>query len=346
MGEPRRPRLGVCLLALGLSSLAAAYTYEPGPVPKSTRAPCPGRYCGRGPLNETHVGSCGRCERGWRVENNTHSLCRRCRDAPDTYDWLFLAFHAGFVLALHWSSVDRSAMRRSFTAGVLALHLLALLEVALAALATLLLFEPVGSLEVASCRTERLSDWYSYFHNPQPNYGETLYCTQEVVYPLYTMVFVFHGLCAAFMMLLRPCLTPKLMGGPGGGARRRGRSAIYAALYFLPCLALLHAIFGGLIYMAYPYIALVLSLISSATHFAYKLDQTACSLITECFSDCRNFVILLGHWVMHAFGILAITQVRNPLQDLCLLLLVPLPSIFYVTTVRFTDPMNFSGDIN
>jgi hypothetical protein len=73
------------------------------------------------------------------------------------------------------SSINRS---------LIALHVSALLESVMAAVLTLLLVEPYGSLRVRSCPVNKLSDWYSMLLNPQPNYSKTLYCTQEIVYPL------------------------------------------------------------------------------------------------------------------------------------------------------------------
>lgn len=64
------------------------------------------------------------------------------------------------------------------------LHLSALVEISCASVLTLLLSEPQGSLNVRSCKAKRLSDWYTLLHNPNPNYEETLHCTQEAVYPL------------------------------------------------------------------------------------------------------------------------------------------------------------------
>ncbi len=269
---------------------AYSYSYVRGPVPSSPegRWPCPGDYCGRMPINSTMLGECGRCERGWRVHDNVRSECRLCADSPGLYDWLFLAFHALSVLVLHWTAVDVATRRRSLTPEVLALHACALAEVSAAAIFTLLLYDPVGSLSLRSCAVRRLSDWYSFLHNPTPNYEETLYCTQEVVYPLYTMVFTFYALCALLMLLVRPCLSSRF------GPRRRGRSSVYAALYFLPALSVAHACLGGLVYMSYPHIVLVLSLISCAAHFAYKLDQSARALLLGCVKDSRNLVILIG----------------------------------------------------
>jgi hypothetical protein len=83
------------------------------------------------------------------------------------------------------------------------------------------------------------------------------------------------------MLLIRPFLASKFLPG-------RGRSAVYAALYFLPILSVIHAVGGGLVYASYPYIVLILSVISSATHFAYKLDQSAKSLFLGCFKETRQ----------------------------------------------------------
>lgn len=74
----------------------------------------------------------------------------------------------------------------SFRCGrsLIPLHVSALLESVVAAILTLLLVEPYGSLRVRSCPVTKLSDWYSMLLNPQPNYAQKLYCTQEIVYPL------------------------------------------------------------------------------------------------------------------------------------------------------------------
>lgn len=323
---------GLLLLAAGICE---AYSYTKGPVRKGIVAPCPGLYCGRVDLNETHNSECGQCWRGWKVNNNTHSLCEQCLESPSMYDWCFLAFHVIFVIVLHMMAIDYR--RRSLSKEVLALHLCALIEVTVAAILTVVINEPLGKLELISCEVNQLSDWYSFFHNPNPNYEETLHCTQEVVYPLYTMIFMFYAICGLLMLLVRPCLVAKVY-------PRHGRNSIYAALYFLPILSLIHALCGGLVYMSYPYIVFVLSIVSSASHFAFKLDQSAKSLITGCFKDERDFLVLVGHWLLHAFGILAITQLTNPTVHLSLLTLVPVPALFYVATARFTDPNNFGGE--
>ena len=105
--------------------------------------------------------------------------------------------------------------------------------------------EPFGEMSLASCKVKLLQDWYTFFQvclfskrrikeildsnikhklysiifnytlfigqNPNPNYEETLHCTQEAVYPLYTMIFIFYALCGILMLLVRPLLSSKVM---------------------------------------------------------------------------------------------------------------------------------------
>lgn len=63
-------------------------------------------------------------------------------------------------------------------------------------------------------------------------------------------------------------------------------------------------------------------------------------LLKGCVRDVRNLVILLGHWGLHAYGIIAITQLKEGVLHGSLCALVPLPALFYILTSRFTDPTN------
>ncbi|CAL4227871.1 unnamed protein product, partial [Meganyctiphanes norvegica] len=294
---------------------------------------CPGRYCGRTKLANDSYSACGACERGKR--RGSTSECVQCDDQPSFYDWLYLGFMALLPLTFHLACIDAAAKRRTFTKEVVTLYGSAILEVAAAAIVTLLITEPVGSLEIRSCEVRSIADWYPLLHNPNPNYEGSLHCTQEAVYPLYSMVFVFYTLCLLVMLLIRPALTSKLLPG-------RGKSAIYSALYFLPALIVAHALCGGLVYYSFPYMVIILSVISNAAHFAFQLDQSVRGLVRGCIGDVRNLVILFGHWCLHAYGIVAITQLKDPLLHGSLCSLVPLPAIFYILTSRFTDPNNMS----
>ena len=49
----------------------------------------------------------------------------------------------------------------------------------------------------------------------------------------------------------------------------------------------------------------------------------------------RSMICPLGHWALHAYGILAITEVRQFSIHLSLLTLVPLPALFCILTAKF-----------
>lgn len=57
-------------------------------------------------------------------------------------------------------------------------------------------------------------------------------------------------------------------------------------------------------------------------------------------------MILLGHWGLHAYGIIAITQLKEGVLHGSLCALVPLPALFYILTSRFTDPSNIGWAAN
>jgi len=67
---------------------------------------------------------------------------------------------------------------------VLLLHVSATLECVISAVCALVLIKPHGSLSVTSCPVTQLADWYTLIQNPSPDYINTIYCTQEAVYPL------------------------------------------------------------------------------------------------------------------------------------------------------------------
>ncbi|EFN88681.1 JNK1/MAPK8-associated membrane protein [Harpegnathos saltator] len=295
----------------------------------NTLARCPGIYCGRELLPDGNWSECGACPRGFRV--NASSACVPCDDAPIFYDWLYLGFMALLVLVLHWFCIDKVSKRRNIPKEVIALHLSALLEILLASLIALQLTDPIGTFTIKSCSAKRLSDWYTLLHNPSPNYEATLHCTQEAVYPLYTVVFIFYALGIILMLLIRPLIAKKFL-------PKQGKLSIYAALYFYPILALLHAVGGGLIYYSFPYITIILSVLSNAAHFAFKLNQRMKSLLLSSVSDIKNVIVILGHWLLHAYGVMAIATLRGINIHPAMLALVPLPALFYIITARFTDP--------
>lgn len=237
------------------------------------------------------------------------------------------------------------------------MHLSATIEVALAALTLLIsLSDTQGYLWIRSCNVQQLSDWYTVFWNPIPEYKETLRCSQEAVYPLYSMVFMFFGLALIFLLIIRPLMARKVSDKNAG-------KTIYLTMYALPALSLIHAILGGIICKCdcffhdlcpnglslplsfshhpdylFPFMTIVGSLLSLAVHLSCRLDQRMSFLFWNSIKDVRSLTILLGHWLLHIFGIVSLTKLRDPFRDLLFITLIPIPTVFYFVTSRFTDP--------
>ncbi|XP_059375997.1 JNK1/MAPK8-associated membrane protein [Carassius carassius] len=288
---------------------------------------CPGLYCGRTLINDSAEGECGVCPRGQRT--NYQKICEECSGSPELYDWLYLGFMAMLPLVLHWFFIEWYSGKKSSSA--LFQHITALFECTAAAIVTLLLSDPVGSLYIRSCKVKMLSDWYTMLYNPSPDYVTTLHCTQEAVFPLYTIVLIYYAFCLVLMMLLRPLLVKKIACGLGKTDRFR---SIYAALYFFPILTVLQAVGGGLLYYAFPYIILVLSLVTLAVYMSASEIQSFKNLVAKK----KRLVVLFSHWLLHAYGIISISRLDKLGQDLPLLALVPGPALFYLLTARFTEP--------
>lgn len=315
-------------------SYGSKYMYDPlQPIPEfaTNASTCPGLYCGRVALpNDTNeegeqyrYSSCGPCPRGQFSDHI--SICKPCKDIPSLYDWLYLGFMVIISLTLHFFSIDY--FFKGSHKSVILLHISAFVECSLASLLSLIVVSPIGQLWLYSCGVTQLSDWYTMMKNPKPNYTTTLHCTQEAVYPLYTLVFLTYTFQLVFMMLLRPLISVKL-------CKNQGRNSIYAALYFLPVLVVLHAIFAGLLYYSYPHIVIIVSLVTHAVHFSRTEIKTPKQLI----SKKRDVIILLAHWLIHGYGIIAITQLKNPAVHASLLTLVPMPALFYLATAELTEP--------
>ncbi|XP_030069802.1 JNK1/MAPK8-associated membrane protein isoform X1 [Microcaecilia unicolor] len=292
---------------------------------------CIGHYCGKPvvALNGTTeiYGECGVCPRGQRA--NAAKICQTCTESPELYDWLYLGFMAMLPLILHWFFIEWYSGKKSSSA--LFQHATALFECSAAAIVTLLVSDPMGVLHIQSCRVEMLSDWYTMLYNPSPDYVTTLHCTQEAVYPLYTIVFIYYAFCLVLMMLLRPLLVKKIACGLGKSDRFK---SIYAALYFFPILTLLQAVGGGLLYYAFPYIILVLSLVTLAVYMSASEIESFKDLLVRK----KRLIVLFSHWLLHAYGIISISRVEKLERDLPLLALVPTPALFYLLTAKFTEP--------
>ena len=103
------------------------------------------------------------------------------------------------------------------------------------------LFEMICSLS-EFWQESILANFVSFVHNETAEifHDETFYVFFSLSLYRYTLVFLTYTFQLVFMMLLRPLISVKL-------CKNQGRNSIYAALYFLPVLVVLHAIFAGLL---------------------------------------------------------------------------------------------------
>ncbi|XP_003739597.1 JNK1/MAPK8-associated membrane protein [Galendromus occidentalis] len=291
---------------------------------------CPGMYCGRVRFADSgNFSDCGACPRGFRVEA---SVCEECVSSPEVYDWLYLGFMVLVSVYAQGWIIDRAPRVIKYRA--LVLQVCCLLENLLAAVLSLLSVPPTGSLLLTTCPVKRLSDWYTLLHNPSPYYKQTLHCSQEAVYPFYSIVFVFLGYSLVLLVLIRGFLLPRMFSSFSIEAIRK---TIYLTLYAIPIIAVGHAIFAGLFYYTFSYLVILLSVFSVACHMAARPNQTARKLISDSL-ELRNLVIIVSHWLIHGFGLIASLINDYGLDSFYSLLLIPLPTAFYVYTARYTDP--------
>lgn len=210
----------------------------------------------------------------------------------------------------------------------------------MASILAVLSFKPYGTLTLTTCQATSVSDWYSILHNPTPYYRETLHCSQEAVYPLYSIIFVFLGYSLIFLLLFRGVATSQLRHLVQAGARK----TIYLTLYGIPIIAVLHAVFAGLLYYSFPYMVIVSSVVSIASHLASRKSQRLHRLCRDSVSDPRNVVIILSHWFVHSYGLIAATVPEYGIWSFWSLLAMPLPTLFYIATSKFTDPEKLHSD--
>eukprot|EP00117_Sycon_ciliatum_P005019 scpid86247/ scgid2024/ JNK1/MAPK8-associated membrane protein; JNK1-associated membrane protein; Medulloblastoma antigen MU-MB-50.4 homolog len=223
---------------------------------------CPGRYCGRTALPDNTSSNCGSCPRGSRALD--HLLCKECTEPLTAYQWLYLLFMVVIVLAFNFARISQHHHDED---GQLLLHLSNFLEVSVAAILTLLSYAPQGHVKLQTCGVRQVSDWYPIFYNPSPDFTNTIYCTSEVVYPLYSIFFVFCGYYLLLLVPTRSILVLRVQ-------KASNLESLYDTMFFLPVWALCHAVCAGLIYYAHPYLTLVAVFITSASYFAFTLVST------------------------------------------------------------------------
>ena len=289
---------------------------------------CPGLYCGRitlSSLNQSVTYSdCGACPRGYKSDGY---ICRKCTSDLSLYDWLYLGFMVFLIPVMNCHFINFFEPKKRLI-GIL--HLTAVIEAFVSAFVALLVMEPIGKLSLKTCKVASVKDWYTVFFNPKPDYVHVIQCTQEAVYPLFTIVFVYHANCLLLSLTARPIVLCFLKGIPG-------KRCIYASMYLLPILSVAHAIFAGVIYYSFPFLILVASSIGSAVYLSIKSEH-----LWRLWRNIESILVLTTYCLANAYGLISLTQFKEPIRDSILLLLICLPTFFYFLTFRLTDPRKFT----
>uniref|UniRef100_A0A183ECK6 G protein-coupled receptor n=1 Tax=Gongylonema pulchrum TaxID=637853 RepID=A0A183ECK6_9BILA len=100
------------------------------------------------------------------------------------------------------------------------------------------------------------------------------------------------------------------------------------------------------LYYSFGYVMLVCSLGLNALHMALQREKSMLKLCSEMLTKPQNLVLLFLHMALFGFSILTLTVNRltlgssTTLLSFSAILLVPVPSLFYVLTVGLTDPQH------
>ncbi|CDW53671.1 JNK1:MAPK8 associated membrane protein [Trichuris trichiura] len=289
---------------------------------------CPGDYCGRtvdasGNLSDCGVRTSNRrllfncvsvlqaCEWGTRADQR--DICVRCELEPTMYHWLYLNFMA-FLPFLHHCAFAAMTMSRKHVIG--SQILASAIECILAGPAT---------------------DWYTVFYNPVINYTETIYCTQEAVYPLYFLPFLYYLLSLVAMIFVRPAVLYAF-----NVKKDDVSDAIYAALYLYPALIVLHAVLCGVIYSAFPFVLLFAAICLNAIHLALYPEQSPKAILKSAWKSRQNLASASTLLLIYTDAILSISALPTPWWTYFAFLFLPVPTIFYLLTIKFTDPLNLA----
>uniref|UniRef100_A0A914Q4D8 JNK1/MAPK8-associated membrane protein n=1 Tax=Panagrolaimus davidi TaxID=227884 RepID=A0A914Q4D8_9BILA len=311
------------------------------------REHCPG-FCGKIVLNSSgpfdEYSDCQPCP--WGSQVDIKSKCNECDSNMQGYDFAFIIFHALAPLLINILFIKSYSIKQKKQKipriWVFLQFLSAAFEAVLSLIFTLLIYKPIGSLHVYTCQNNFLYEWYPMLFNPLVNYTHIMRCTSEVVYPRYSLPFANLAFNLLNLIVLRSIVY----------AIAYAKSPIkipsepyYAVLWTLPILAIAHAAFSGIIYYIFPYITLFTSLALNAFHFAYEGRKNIKQIFRLIFKDPDHILMLLIHMMLFGFAIFSLYlsttwQSYNPGYKSYAVVagLLPLPSIFYILTIKLTVP--------
>ncbi|KAK6031331.1 hypothetical protein OSTOST_02519, partial [Ostertagia ostertagi] len=147
-------------------------------------------------------------------------------------------------------------------------------------------------------------------------------CSYEVVFPLYSLPFVYLLFLLFSVLCCRSILYIFVL------KRNRDAKAFYYALLSIPKIAVIHALLAGVLYQSYPYIVMLWSLCANAVHLAAE-GKISMKEITRAFRTTRDDMV-------DGYG----SNIDSPGISL-LAISAQMPPIFYMLTIGISHPSVF-----
>lgn len=198
------------------------------------------------------------CPRGFQA--NSNSICDECTDYLLFYDWMYLLFMVLVFIVIQFYIIDRIVRSNYFLSLAIFFYLTTAAEAIFSSIITLFIFNGQWSFDLKTCGNRNFSDWYTLFYNPSGT--EEYKCTQEAVYPIYSIVFLFYLIVLVFV-LFRPLyhnltyfciylltsasIIKKLSRKNQDYPRECVQKITYYILYSIPAIIFLHALLAGII---------------------------------------------------------------------------------------------------
>jgi len=301
-------------------------------------------FCGRKICSEDNstTQGCGPCPWGWQnttINLSECSICSPCSDQVDLYDWLFFAFIMFSVYGIHFQAIIRLSVGN--LRFMIYEMLSAFIEVYLGFFVTVLSYSPRGSLYLTSCYTSmqvNLEKWYPFAESTRRisyelatssdiDYEES--CLYEVVYPRLTL--------PLFSMMLSILLT--LFGRPAFIYLSRKFvkekpmepylfSPYLEALHRLPYAILFYFISCGVLYVSFPYVVLIVSVISLSAYIA-AIQSIRNGKIT------KHVPFIYLNLLSMLFGLGALIYANS--FSFWFLFLSAFPALFFFSTEKISD---------
>ncbi|CAI2355425.1 unnamed protein product [Caenorhabditis sp. 36 PRJEB53466] len=299
----------------------------------STQQPCLG-FCGRSLLFNSSDGaaettSCGPCPFGWR--NTAKSICEQCGTPLEAYDWMYLLFVALLPLLLHMEFIRTARNNRSRYFEI-SEHLCVVLENVIACVVSVLIYPPTFTFLLNGCVKTSWKEWYPACYNPRVGYTNTMRCTYEVVFPLYSITFAHHLVLIVAILLLRSTLYCLLLYKTYNG------QPFYYAIVSVPILAAVHSVFAGFLFYSFPWIVLIGSLWAMVFNLAQEVKRPFKDMLVRMVTSPTHVVFLSIIMLLLSFSVVALITPLDSVYRWLALCMVPVPLVFYIVTIPFSNP--------